>query len=470
MLKNVVNPNDAAVFITTSNDEEVWEKGVAINGSTATVRNMYSGKQRSKSVTVKDLEALVGPPLRAAIVWEQSTLMDPRQAIARWAGSAVANTYRQALPNASSPAGGPALRNWIWYLKRWACQSLVAADPHGPYDVVVSTRPDISFFTPYRFAVHHHKSIPFSLTIGDEAPLNFGEGEILMHAISLQCTNDWLAISTMPTSTTLEQIVHHGHSSNAFRSYSARDCQTGVMHAFTEGFCCEALLSAWLYRAGLRRHRTNLHVVLTKYVPKLLSADPQNVVQPMIPDPRAPNSSYNEDVLRIAMRWLLAEVNSGNEIICDRLPELVHFGATGVMKPYHVNRQDRSGAALRAPGDPRPWPSCNKTQINIKTIIEQPASACKMQQIPSCTNSVNLLRPLPTCVRSTLNDTVTDVTGFGVAFPWWYSCEGPCWPLPNVSFKFDGVSLEQAIVFPHLGRARKGSDEPEGGVVFETPG
>eukprot|EP00966_Prymnesium_polylepis_P292137 6746549-Prymnesium_polylepis.1 len=67
MLQFVVEPNNAAVFIVTSNDEGEWKRRITYNGTKRTLLNMYAGKQPSKSVTVNDLKARVGPRLHGAV-------------------------------------------------------------------------------------------------------------------------------------------------------------------------------------------------------------------------------------------------------------------------------------------------------------------------------------------------------------------------------------------------------------------
>jgi len=298
-----------------------------------------------------------------------------------------------------------------------------------------------------------------------------------VHQFSVGCSNDWLAISTMAASTTLEQLVHHGHSSNAFRGWVPRDCRTGVVLPFAEGFCCEVLFGTWLYRAGLRRRRVDLRFTLTKYMSKLLSwrsymnhSDSNSSTGPLVLDPRAPDTNFDEEVLATAEGWLTAQNQASSEIVCKTLPALAHFGATHVMEPYYASRNERKELPHTVTcTDSRPWPECNKSQGEVKTMFQRPAADCAIQRVPACTSSVNLLRPLPACARRTLVDTVTDVTGYGAPFPWWRWCDGSCEPMPNVSLIFDEeAGLEQAILFPHAGHARKASDEPVGGVTFQS--
>lgn len=261
----------------------------------------------------------------------------------------------------------------------------------------------------------------------------------------------------MEASTTLEQLVHHGHSSNAFRGWLVRDCKTGDPLPFSDGFCCEKLLGAWLYRAGLRRRRSNLGLTLMKYLPKLVASSSVSELKTLT-SARLLSREF-EPELRFAAHSLLDAENQANEAYCNRVPELAHVASTHVMVPYHATRKMLE-SLLRTRGDKRPWPECNKTSALSKTDFGIAQPACEKQRVPPCLSTVDLLQPLPACVRRLLYDVVTNVSGYGSPFPWWQSCgKLSCTNMPNVSFKFDGDGLEPAILLPHMGHAQKASNE-----------
>ena len=151
----------------------------------------------------------LGPSLRGAAIWGDDDLTP--SSIARWAGDSAANA---SAPNTQ------VVYSWRYYLKRWACNALVAASPDGPYDVVVTMRPDLTYFRPWRFhrshGGHAHggstHSTTIQLIVGDDPPIAFGENEIVMHQFTFACCNDWVAVSTFAPTTMGPKPCQRGHT------------------------------------------------------------------------------------------------------------------------------------------------------------------------------------------------------------------------------------------------------------------
>ena len=140
--------------------------------------------------------------------------------------SSIPNHFLSQGSAAASAANGVSYA-WQWYLKRWACGRILRASPDAPYDVVITTRPDIVFFRPWRIARHAttttttattatttttptssdggsgggrttRRSHYYTVAVGgpDASSTAFGEGELVAHDFSFACMNDWLSIST----------------------------------------------------------------------------------------------------------------------------------------------------------------------------------------------------------------------------------------------------------------------------------
>lgn len=200
-----------------------------------------SGRSAQK-VALVELRQHLGGAMRGALLLADDDLSP--SGIGRWAGAAAVN--------ASSVAYA-----WRYYLKRWACHRLIAAAPNDTYEVVITMRPDLTFFQPW--AIERAKDdAHFRLRVGSDAKVRFGEGDVLLHDFTYACSNDWLTVSTFAASATLEQTIHHLHSARAFAP-----CEKLVG---TPSTCCEILFSAWLWRTGLRRQLVDLHVDMSRMI------------------------------------------------------------------------------------------------------------------------------------------------------------------------------------------------------------
>ena len=392
--------------------------------------------------------ALIGPFLRATSIWDHAALLSTSaESLAQWAGWSAASAA--GLSNNPPPA---LLINWLWYLKRWACQALVAADPRGPYDVVISARPDVVVMRPWSVAFADSAgSARFSVAVGG-ATIEVGEGEVLMPDLLHRdsCVNDWLAVSTVGASTTLEQLIHHAYSTLAFSSENRSAC-SGFQHRSSWPWavsCCEPLLAAYLWRAGLGRKTADLQVT---------SVRPLDKLAPVLAGPR--NGQGHSDAELVFKPPIEAHAPEGQGRIHGlcAAPGYEHFGQVPSLYPdsrkvwqwervsvkCNEASQDRSGGATSCVRNlTTAW--ARKVADGVGTRPLRPA--CAGARLPACGSMADLRQPLPPCVRFNQTAVVSTVAGYGAAFP--YRCGGPCGPLPNVSFDFDGV-LEAALVFPH---------------------
>ena len=113
-------------------------------------------------------------------------------------------------------------------------------------------------------------------------------------------------------------------------------------------------------------------------------------------------------------------------------------------------------ALTAAPNSTKPpvrrcWESTFLPGVKANPRVPQTCmSTCRLQ--------VNLSQPLEPCVPSSEGD-VVHASGFGEGFPWWLWCDGPCEPLPNVSFNLGAsrshqtrTELEPAIIYPYSGK------------------
>ena len=434
---NIVDPTGASVFVAISIDAHVYNRS-------AHTGQLYAGKQPSETVSAAELAAVIGPRLRGAVVWDHAALLDLAR-IGRFAGKLVAN--------AAATSG--LLFNWIWYLKRWACQSLVAADPRGPYDIVVSARPDLVVFRVWRFAFDGDRAASrFSLSIGDERPIRFGDREVVMPDDTSQCVNDWMAVSTFAASTTLEQLVHHAWSTHGFRKENRMACRREVRKGFHDGSCCELVMATFLWRVGMPRQVANLHVGLSKYLPareRFSSAA----------------SFYEKGAAIMRERVYQRKTNDLSEALCAH-PAFRHFGQISVKNPLPLKsgiwvdvglleqRKHIGNAVHGTNASAAATPKYHAAQgIGTKPVV----FTCPSASIPRCdpNRTYQLKQPLTACFPNDYKYNLTRrTTGYGAPFPWWLLCSKPsCEPLPNVTFRFAaGRGMEAAVVFAHKGAAR----------------
>ena len=433
--RHMIEPNHADVFVVTASE---------MNSRTGS----RSGRYFAQKSNVSELADIVGEALRGAVVWTDEDLKPER--IASWAGAHAANASRPTTRSVYS---------WAWYLKRWACLELVLARPshrlhgknnaeHGQqhrhhqqrdhdYDIVVTMRPDLLVFEPWHFSAGNGSdSSIYTHTIGSDAPVHFGAEEVVVHDFSVHCQNDWASVATLGAATTLEQLVHHLASTGAFAPCTKLEN--------TMSICCELLMGAFLWRAGLQRRRTNLHIeMLRKVLPSMHAFNHSSGGQALS---WPGNADFEKRNLRRNNRgaW---------QAYCETDPNFEHY-ADG----FTLGESDSGGSTLnlsKATGTPRLpgfLPGVYSPLANVSLTSGGNASRCGGAADavrPPCEPIANLSMPLPPCVRRSLDQRVI-AWGFGRRFPWWLHCEGPCTPLPN-SFYFDhnGSVLPVGPTWPH---------------------
>ena len=198
--RHVVEPLDAHVYAAISN---AWS-------SPAQPRLGRRSRGVGERLGVDAMRRVLGSALRGAMVISDEDLSFGR--LAAWAGEAAANASHHHV-----------VWGWIWYLKRWACHELLAESPHGPYEVVLTCRPDLVFFQPFRLV---SASLPgcYTLSVGESGKLvTFGEGELVVHDFTLACVNDWLAGINLARSKHAHPRTH-GETCTAKLLRSFRSC------------------------------------------------------------------------------------------------------------------------------------------------------------------------------------------------------------------------------------------------------
>ena len=344
---------------------------------------------------LQDLVKIVGSPLRAAAVWQDEALAPSN--ITLWSGTAAANAADPTMPGH--------VYSWQYFLKRWACIGLVAADVQGPYDVVITMRPDLFFFRPWHLHVHKHNATAqtdadarhdnrlhhsFSLTVGNDSAVEFGSHEIVMHDFTVSCINDWVAISSMRAATTMGQTIHHLHAAQGFV-----DCPG-------EKSCCETMFGTYLWRIGLPRKVADLHVEMLR---QLGPTDNSWAIWPG-------NEAFERK--RRTERGTVYNAYCKDSAFTD-------YGDMRLAEDdgtFHLTRSMW-------------WP---KRRVPAFTSPFGKRSSCgaNVSQYPPCADTVDLQQPLKPCVRRNLSQRVA-AKGQGLPFPWWHTCGGTaaCEPLPN---------------------------------------
>jgi len=438
-------------------------------------------------ISADELRRQLGSSLRAAAVWDHSALMNATF-LTEWAGRLAADV---------SGVGHPVpirLYDWIWFLKRWACQGLIAADPKGPYDVVITARPDL--IVTGKWSLAFDDSTPssrrrFSLTVGDQPPALFGDGEIVMSNLTnmFYCVNDWIAVSTYAASTTLEQFIHHASSAYMFQPINFDACEpsaytrahvknaAGIPIAWPwASVAGENPLATYLYRAGLARQTYPLHIFHAVRVP------------PHVHDILRSGGTLNETWYpwqhSATMVHLWQDGIPYVHGLCG-VPEFARFPQTPmahsltqasikvteyVLNPDCVQRRVAEKNAVRAAEKATPtswsptagcWGQATPGGVSSKEVATigppffKKNAPCRAGRLPFCKTHADLTVPLKPCIRRSSSDFVTNVSGYGVGFSWWHHCGGSrCGHVPNVTFDFGAGVMEQAVVYPHRGPAR----------------
>ena len=391
---NLVAPTHAGVFVAIAN--EMDKKPGA--------RTFH---RKADRMEMDDFRELIGSSLRGGVIWHDRQLTDAN--LASWAGVDAAKA-------------GKVHYEWRYLLKRWACNRLVAEAPDGPYDIVVTMRPDLYIFRPYLFTAHHnghHRS--FSLRIGKDSAVRFGEDELLMNEFTFACTNDWIAVSSLRASTTLEQLVHHAYSANAFMP-----CAGARLNGL------EVPLASYLWRVGLARRLHPLRVELARKMDWKKSSNISHYEWPK--NEKYESSNERRDRVFWAGAWGAYCYDEAYSQYGDGFVLEDHDGTKkrgynyttyfpGISSPLHLVHTNETAK----------WLNCRDREAIF----------------PPCKDTVDLMRPLTSCTRVRLGQR-SNATGKGQPYP--AVCTGPCAPLPNASYIRGGVAVAATIFASARGR------------------
>ena len=404
---NLVAPTDAGVFVAIANE---MDKSAGAGSRS---------NQKSEHFEMDDVRALIGPPLRGGVIWGADQLTDT--SLTSWAGVDAANASKVHYA-------------WRYLLKRWACNRLVAEAPDGPYDIVVTMRPDIYILRPYLFTAHHnghHRS--FSLRVGKDSAVRFGEDELLMNAFTLGCINDWIAVSSLRASTTIEQLVHHVYSANAFMPCAG---------ARLDGL--EVVLASYLWRVGLPRRLHPLHVELERKAP-LHRNDSHHLGGS---EDNKNDSHYDELYESFRERRDRVWWNGAWGAYCH--DEAYSQYGDGFVLEDHDGTKRAYSNTITLPGTNRSYnykqdvPGVSSPFYPVHTNQTSKYLKCTAGDriFPPCNDAVDLMRPLSSCTRARLGQRL-NATGKGQPYP--AVCNGPCAPLPNASYIRNGVVVAASI-------------------------
>ena len=393
---NLVRPARAAVFVTTSAD-----------GNETSGHPGHEVETWSKL----DLHRKIGVPLRGIAAWDTAMEKD-RHSISAWAGINAANASQ--VSHLSK-----------WYLKRWTCNQLVAHDPAGPYDIIVTMRPDLFLYQPWRFTRTEIGN--FSLQVGTQTAVQFGDGKVVMNDFTMLCANDWVSVATRRDATTIEQMVHHIYSANAFMP-----CLGGVNKAG------EFTMGSWLWRIGLARHIYALHVDLVRTVSYAFKVETNRTLRSEASQIRYLQTQRLFDGRRNA---------AANRPSWQRYCRDASFEeyADGYMLEDDSRSSWPRNKSLPNPGLYNPVPLVHENASVPSVYIPRNHGGF----FPVCEDVVDdLMQPLPSCIRLRSSQRIQVSRGQGRSFA--VACgeagEATCQPVPGVSFVSNG-SLVPAIIF-----------------------
>ena len=395
---NLVVPTAAAVFVTISNQQD------AATGSRS--------HQPAEHMTLDRLASIIGSRLHGAVVMSDEDLTPAK--VASWAGKAASEARKSHY-------------QWQYYLKRWACNRLVAEYVGLAYEIVVTMRPDLFVFEPWRFSIqneHLHRQRdeaepdhrnrherPYLLQVGNGSAVAFGEAELIMNDFTSGCINDWVAVSTLRTSTTIEQLIHHMHSADTFMPCHARPPSMVLKSG-------EIMLGSFLWRAGVERRLHPLHIELAR----TLEWNHDQI------GPYVDSAHY---VRHNSRQW----GGAWNRYCVDAAYE--RFGDAFVLEDDGSRPQVAESRLLPAITTPF-------SNILDNTSIHFLNCQVPVEVAPPCNDTVDLMQPLVPCTRMRLGQRLSPI-GKGQPFP--TACNGQCESLPNATYVIN-AAMVPAVVLP----------------------
>ena len=174
---------------------------------------------------------------------------------------------------------------FAYVYKIWRCGQLIHRSGVA-YEVVIRMRPDLWPIRPFKLA--RAADGRFELQVGGRC-VCFGSREVVVHALTNYCANDWLAIGTLDTMTVTMDLARFWTPASAFLSTDA--AFEGMFRVGVE----PALNSLW-WRTGTKVLRQPLFVEIAR----LRCADPSCLRLPawqLVPILQLPESKSKCTVL-----------------------------------------------------------------------------------------------------------------------------------------------------------------------------
>ena len=158
-------------------------------------------KSISHKMTVKEMRRIFGKRFRDG---EQLTL-EHLTDVSNFTWPEIAQSQRDR----------PTLDTTFAYVyKIWRCGQLIHRSGIV-YDVVIRLRPDLTLIKPFHFTRMANGT--FELEVGGRC-VRFGSREVVIHALTNFCANDWLAIGSLEAMTVTMDVARFWTSASSFLS------------------------------------------------------------------------------------------------------------------------------------------------------------------------------------------------------------------------------------------------------------
>jgi hypothetical protein len=373
---NLVAPSAADVYVVTARHPFVPAFG-------------SKSHYLSELVSLRDLHPRMNSSLRGGAIWDSSARTAAN--VAKWAGVDAAKSVTYYL--------------FEYHLKRWACNRIVAEAPDGPYDLVVSMRPDIYILRLWNLTMtmDEARSKLFQLTVGQSERITFGVDEVLLNDFTVTCISDWIMVSSMQAFTAHSQLVHHLGSADRFIPCPGRG----------QPWLAEYLFGNFLWRVGMPRRMRRLYVELSR------------------------KTSFNP----AKMQYGLARRSFDGQEYC-KLPAFKDFADQYVLVDDAEVRGYTHGS-ISHPGMSSPLPI-------IHSNVTLSMFNCSAKSIyPACKDTVDVTRSMTPCARVSHRQYVTITAGRGKPFP--AICASSCASLPGVVYLRPDGTWMPAKVFASSG-------------------
>ena len=189
---------------------------------------------------------------------------------------------------------------FAYVYKIWRCGQLIHRSGVA-YDVVIRMRPDLWPIRPFKLA--RAADGRFELQVGGRC-VRFGSREVVVHALTNYCANDWLAIGTLDTMTVTMDLARFWTPASAFLSTDA-----ALQQIFRIGV--EPVLNFLWWRTGTKVLRRPLFVEIAR----LRCADPSCLRLPawqLVPILQLPDAESKCTVLPSGKRSIPGVLQRGS--------------------------------------------------------------------------------------------------------------------------------------------------------------